>query len=132
MSTDRASSPTLPSIRISLIELQNRHDSEHVASVVLQQGTDLLFWNELQVKAGGGNEMQVDCVEEKRWEKPGQYYIRVRLDNQSSWSELRTAKQAQEHAYKDGDFMNVIIYISQSGEQTFRTYNENVDCGPPQ
>ncbi len=92
----------------------------------------MLFWDELQVETAKKNEMQINCVEEKAWEEPGQYYIRVRLDNQSTWSELSTAKQAQEHAYEEGDFMNIIIFISKSGEQTFRTYDENFQCGPPE
>lgn len=128
---DQETTPTPSSIRISRIEVQNRDDSEHIVEVLLQRGTDLLFWDELQVKAAEEREIQSDCVEKEAWEEPGQYFVRARFDGDSSWIGLNTIKQARDHAYEEESFMNIVIFISKSGGREFRTFNENFRCGTP-
>ena len=103
-----------------------------MVEVLLQRGTDLLFWDELQVKAAAGREIRTDCVEKSAWKKPGEYFVRVRVDEGSSWKDLDTVERAQNHAYDENAFMNVIVFISKSGEYTFRTFDENYSCGAPE
>lgn len=129
---DQKTTPSPSSVRISRIEIQNRDDSKHIVEVLLQRGTDLLFWDELQVRAAGEREIQSQCVEKEAWEEPGQYFVRARFDGDSSWIGLSTIKQARDHAYEEDSFMNIIIYISRSGDYAFRTFNENFECGAPE
>lgn len=128
---NQKTTPSPSSVRISRIEIQNRDDKKHIVKVLLQRGTDLLFWDGLQVKAAGEREIRTNCVEKQEWEKPGQYFVRARFDGESSWKELNTIKQARDNAYEEDSFMNIIIYISRSGDYAFRTFNENFECGAP-
>jgi len=130
MTPDEEPSPS--AIRVSTIEVENRDDNSHVVSVLLQRGTDLLFWDELHVEATGEREIYTNCVERKEWEEPGQYFVRAQLDDDSSWIELDTITQARQHAYEEEDYMNVRILIPDARGYSFQTYNENYECGPPQ
>ena len=92
--------PTPSAIRISTIEVENRDDSQHVVEVLLQRGTDLLFWDELRVEATDEQELYTECVEKDAWEEPGQYFVRARFENRSSWIELDAVARVQENAMK--------------------------------
>ena len=111
-------------IRINIIEVRNRDDTSHVVEVLLQRGTDLLFWDELQMK-GDRRGIHTECVKKKAWEEPGHYFVRARLDDRSSWIEMDTISRARKYAYYENEFMNVFINISDSGELSFRTFDES-------
>ena len=120
--------PTPSAIRLSKLEVENEDDSPHVVEVLVQRGTDLLFWQEFRLRAAGRNEIVSQCVQKQSWERPGQYFIRGRLDARSSWIELDTIPRAQKYAYSENGYMNVDILITKSGDYHFQTYNENFDC----
>lgn len=124
--------PTPSTIRISTLEVENRDDSSHVVTVLLQRGAELLFWDELPVEETGEREIYTNCVERDEWEEPSQYFVRARLDDDSSWIELDTVAQAREHAYEEQEYMNIRILVPNDGDYGFQTYDENYECGSPQ
>ena len=119
--------PTPSAIRLSKVEVENEDNRPHVVEILVQRGTELLFWDQFRLRAAGENEIVSQCVQKKSWERPGQYFIRSRLDDRSSWIELETIPRARKHAYTEKGYMNVDIHIK-SDHFHYHTYNENFNC----
>lgn len=120
--------PTPSAIRLSKVTVESKDDNPHVVEVLVQRDTELLLWEEFRLQAAGENEIVTQCVQKRPWEDPGQYFIRSRLDDRSSWIELDTIARAREHAYREEGYMNVDILVTESGDYHFQTHNENFDC----
>lgn len=82
--------PTPSTIRLSKVAVESKDHNPHVVEVLVQRDTELLFWDEFRLRAAGENEIVSQCVQKQPWEEPGQYFIRGRLDDRSSWIELDT------------------------------------------
>ena len=115
-------------VHLGYIELQNWASDQRSIEVLVERGGDIVYWSEFTLQSETQRIIISECADNLPWDGRGQYLVRARLENSTSWVTIDPVEEARHQVdYTESHRMKIQIDCIGSDLQ-YSIWPEQINC----